>query len=87
MCAANDSLYVKRMVQVQDGTMRWYWIEDDLLYFKGDDCCTKSRWIEETLHKEAHEFSRAGHPGVERMLALLFHFIFLQNGRRYRGIR
>ena len=35
LCAANDSLYVKWMGQVQDGTMRRYWIEDDLLYFKG----------------------------------------------------
>ena len=76
LCAANDSLYVKWMGQVQEGTMRRYWIEDDLLYFKGDDCCTKSRWIEETLHKEAHEFSRAGHPGVERMLALLSRVYF-----------
>ena len=33
LCAANDSLYVKWMGQVQDVTMRWYWIEDDLLYF------------------------------------------------------
>ena len=33
-CAANDSLYVKWMGQVQYGTMRRYWIEDDLLYFK-----------------------------------------------------
>ena len=34
MCDANDSLYVKWMVQVQDGTMRRYWIEDDLLYLQ-----------------------------------------------------
>ncbi|XP_010317466.2 uncharacterized protein [Solanum lycopersicum] len=33
---ANDSLYVKWMGQVQDGTMRRYWIKDDLLYLKGE---------------------------------------------------
>ena len=35
LCAANDSLYVKWMGQVQDGIMRRYWLKDDLLYFKG----------------------------------------------------
>lgn len=34
LCVANDSLYAKLMSQVKDGTMRRYWIEDDLLYFK-----------------------------------------------------
>lgn len=33
--AAYDSLYVKLMDQVKEGTVRRYWIEDDLLYFKG----------------------------------------------------
>lgn len=35
LCAANDSLYTKLMSQVKEGTVRGYWIEDDLLYFKG----------------------------------------------------
>ena len=35
LCVANDSLYVKWMGQVQDGTMRRHWIEDDLFYFEG----------------------------------------------------
>ena len=37
LCAANDSLYVKWMGQVQEGTMRRYWIEDDVLYLKGGE--------------------------------------------------
>ena len=52
LCAANDSLYVKWMGQVQDGTMRRYRIEDDLLYFKGgEDHCTKSGWVVQRLNE------------------------------------
>ena len=72
MCALNDSLYVKWMVQVQDGTMRRYWIEDHLLYFKMERIIVPNQGgLRKDLMKEAHDSAWAGHPGVERMLTLL----------------
>ena len=72
MCAANDSLYVKWMGQVQDGIMRRYWIEDGLLYFKGGRIVVPNQGrLRKDLMKEAHDSAWDGHPGVERMLALL----------------
>ena len=65
MCAINDSLYVKWMGQVQDGSMRWYWIEDDLLYFKGGRIVVPNQdGLHKDVMKEAHDSSWAGHPGV-----------------------
>ena len=37
LCAANDSLYVKWMGQVQDGTMRRYWIRTICSILKGGE--------------------------------------------------
>ena len=65
LCAANDSLCVKRMGQVQEGTMRRYWIEDDLLYFKGGRIVVPNQdGLHKDVMKEAHDSSWAGHPGV-----------------------
>ena len=43
LCAANNSLYVEWMGQVQDGTVIQYWIQDDLLYFKGGESLCQIR--------------------------------------------
>ena len=73
----NDSLNVKWMGQVQDGTMRRYWVEGDLLYFKrGRIVVPNQSGLRKDLMKEAHDSSWAGHPGDERMLALLSRVYF-----------
>ncbi|WMV08473.1 hypothetical protein MTR67_001858 [Solanum verrucosum] len=77
LCAANDSLYIEWMGQVQDGTMRWYWIEDDLLHFKGGRIVVPNGGgLRKDLMKEAHDTTWAGHLGVERMLALMSRVYF-----------
>ena len=68
------------MGQVQDVTMRRYWIEDDLLYFKGRRIVVPNQGgLRKDLMKEAHDSAWAGHPSVERMLALLSCVYFLPN--------
>ncbi|KAH0709457.1 hypothetical protein KY284_010884 [Solanum tuberosum] len=77
LCAANDSLYVRWMGQVQDGTMRRYWIEDDLLHFKGGRIVVPNGGgLRKDLMKEVHDTTWASHPEVERMLALLSRVYF-----------
>ncbi|KAH0751965.1 hypothetical protein KY290_006553 [Solanum tuberosum] len=68
---------VKWMGQVQDGTMRRYWIEDDLLHFKGGRIVVPNGGgLRKDLMKKAHDTTWVGHSGVERMLALLSHVYF-----------
>ena len=70
--AAYDTLYVKLMDQVKEGTVRRYWIEDDLLHFKGGRIIVpQGDGLRRKLLKEMHDTVYAGHPGVERMMALL----------------
>jgi len=62
---------------VQDGTMRRYWIEDDLLHFKGGRIVVPNGGgLRKDLMKEVHDTTWAGHPEVERMLALLSRVYF-----------
>ena len=85
---ANDSLYVKWMGQVQDGTMRRYSIEDDLLYFKGGRIVVPNQGgLRKDLMKEAHDSSWAG-SRCSKDVSLTVSCVFLaENGRRYRGVR
>ena len=53
------------MGQVQDGTMRRHWIEDDLLYFKGGRIVVQNQGgLRKDLMKKAHDSAWAGHPAV-----------------------
>ena len=62
---------------MQDGTIRRYWIEDDLLYFKrGRIVVPNQGGLRKDLMKEAHNSAWAGHPGVEKMLDLLSRVYF-----------
>ncbi|WMV13450.1 hypothetical protein MTR67_006835 [Solanum verrucosum] len=66
------------MCQVQDGTMRQYWIEDDILHFKGGRIVVPNGGgLHKDLMKEVHHTTWVGHLGVERMLALLSRVNFL----------
>ncbi|KAG6522526.1 hypothetical protein ZIOFF_019666 [Zingiber officinale] len=70
--AASDTTYGKLVQQVRDGVIRRYWIEDDLLVYKGGRVFVPAAGgLRKELLKETHDPLWAGHPGVERMLALL----------------
>ncbi|KAG6510926.1 hypothetical protein ZIOFF_028973 [Zingiber officinale] len=70
--AASDTAYGKLVQQVRDGVIRRYWIEDDLLVYKGGRVFVPAAGgLRKELLKETHDPLWAGHPGVERMLALL----------------
>ena len=55
--------------------MRRYWI--DLLCFKGQRIVVQNQGgLRKDLMKQAHDSAWDGNPGVEMMLALLFHVYF-----------
>ena len=67
-----DSTYTKLRQEVLDGLVRRYWVENNLLYAKGSRLFVPSGGgLKHELLKETHDPQWAGHPGVERMVALL----------------
>jgi hypothetical protein len=69
--AKHDSAYVKMADLVKQGVVRRYWLEDGLLYAKGRHLYVASSAVRRELLKESHDSQWAGHPGGERMLALM----------------
>lgn len=67
-----DSTYAKLQQDVKDGLVRRYWLDEELLYAKGGRLYVPSGGgLRSELMKDTHDSLWAGHPGVERMLALL----------------
>ena len=67
-----DKVYCELKQKVSDGLVRKYWVDDGLLYAKGGRMFVpKGGGLRQLLLKETHDPHWAGHPGVERMLALL----------------
>lgn len=70
--AKTDAEYQRLIKQVEDGTVRRYWLEDNLLHAKGDRLYVPViGGLRQTLLRETHDAQWAGHPGRQRMLALL----------------
>ena len=69
--AAQDLTYQKLVEQVKEGTTRRYWLENELLYFRGGKLYVPSSKLRQELLKETHDTKWAGHPREERNLALL----------------
>ncbi|XP_044481390.1 uncharacterized protein LOC123207965 [Mangifera indica] len=70
--AEEDAEYGHLREQVEQGIVRKYWLDRGLLYAKGGRLYVpKSGGLRQGLLKETHEPQWAGHPGVERMVALL----------------
>ncbi|XP_044510183.1 uncharacterized protein LOC123228802 [Mangifera indica] len=70
--AEEDAEYAHLREQVEQGVVRKYWLDRGLLYAKGGRLYVpKSGGLRQGLLKETHEPQWAGHPGVERMVALL----------------
>jgi hypothetical protein len=69
--AGEDAAYKKLVELVQEGTIRRYWLEQDLLYAKGGRIFVPKGELRKHLLMETHDPQWAGHPGRERMVALL----------------
>ena len=68
----NDPGYQTLVAQVREGKVRRYWLEDDLLFAKGGRAYVPAGGgLRRQLLRETHDTPWAGHPGVERMRALL----------------
>lgn len=67
----SDNAYQKLKKQVADGEVRKYWIEDDLLHARGGRLYVPVGSLRRELMREMHDPQWAGHPGVDRMLALI----------------
>ena len=70
--AEADTQYQKLVHDVKEGVVRRYWLEDGLLHAKGARLYVpKGGNLRRVLLKETHDTCWAGHPGRERMKALL----------------
>ena len=67
-----DATYLQLREKVKEGLVRKYWLDDGLLYAKGGRLFVPaSGSLRNELIRETHDPEWAGHPGVERMMALL----------------
>ena len=66
-----DARYDKLRQQVRNGETIKYWLEGDLLVFKGGRLYVLMGGLRKELLKETHDAKWAGHLGRERTMALL----------------
>ena len=66
-----DARYEKLRHQFRNGETRKYWLESDLLVFKGGRLYVLVGRLRRELLKETHDAKWAGHPREERTMALL----------------
>ena len=69
--AGLDADYEKHRQQVRNGETRKYWLENDLIVFKGGRLYVPMGGLRRELLKETHDAKWAGHPGEEQTMALL----------------
>ncbi|KAL0315101.1 UNVERIFIED_CONTAM: Retrovirus-related Pol polyprotein from transposon.6 [Sesamum calycinum] len=65
-----DVGYLK-VEQVKSGLIRKYWLDSGLLYAKGGRVFVPTGTLSRRLLRETHDPQWAGHPGIDRMIALL----------------
>ena len=66
-----DAGYEKLRQQVRNRETRKYWLESDLLVFKGGRLYVPMGRLRKELLKETHDDKWAGHPGEERTMAFM----------------
>ncbi|RVW30894.1 Transposon Tf2-12 polyprotein [Vitis vinifera] len=66
-----DAAYGRLKQQVEEGVIRRYWLEGDLLVAKGGRWYVPTDGLRKKLFRETHDAKWVGHPGEERTLALL----------------
>ena len=71
-----DVGYEKLRQQVRNGEIRKYWLEGDLLVFKGGRLYVSMGGLWKELLKETHDAKWASHPGEEQTMAFLSKFYY-----------
>ena len=71
-----DARYEKLRQQVRNRETRKYWLEGELLVFKGGRLYVPMGGLWKELLKETHDAKWAGHSREERTMALLFGFYY-----------
>ena len=70
--ASCDTKYCQLRQELKDGLIKRYWLDNNLLYAKGSRLFVPNAGgLRQQLLKETHDPQWSGHPGVERMIALL----------------
>ncbi|KAK4388149.1 Transposon Ty3-I Gag-Pol polyprotein [Sesamum angolense] len=63
--------FLKLVEQVKSGLIRKYWLDSGLLYAKGGWVFVPMGTLRRRLMRETYDPQWAGHPGIDRMIALL----------------
>ena len=71
LAAEQDATYGRLKQQVNEGMIRRYWLEGDLLVAKEGRWYVPTGGLRKDLLQETHDAKWAGHPEEERTLALL----------------
>ncbi|KAK4381994.1 Retrovirus-related Pol polyprotein from transposon.6 [Sesamum angolense] len=66
-----DAGYLKLVEHVLSGLVRKYWLDSGLLYAKGGRVFVPTGTLRRRLLRETHDPQWTGHPGIDRMVALL----------------
>ncbi|KAK4397570.1 hypothetical protein Sango_1593600 [Sesamum angolense] len=66
-----DAGYLKLVDQVKSGLIRKYWLDNGLLHAKDGQVFVPMGTLRRRLFREIHDPQWAGHPGIDRMVALL----------------
>ncbi|KAK4382366.1 hypothetical protein Sango_2878300 [Sesamum angolense] len=66
-----DADYLKLVEQVKSGLIRKYWLDNGLLYAKDGQVFVPMGTLRRRLLRETHDLQWDGHPGIDRMVALL----------------
>lgn len=78
--ANEDPSYCRLREKIKQGLVRRYWVEEDLIYARGGRMYVPGEGnLQRILLRETHDSQWAGHPGVDRMVALLERSYFWPN--------
>lgn len=70
--AETDTSYCQLREKIMQGLVWRYWVEEDLIYARGGKLYVPSgEDLRRILSRDTHDSQWAGHPGVERRMALL----------------
>ena len=69
--ARQDTEYKKLVDRIREGLVRKYWLDDGIIYASGGRLYVPTGRLRRKLMEESHDTQWAGHPGMDRMCALM----------------